>query len=302
MALGNYGIKRPADVSPADVEIVMIYTPSRDNTDTPVVKKLDASALLTPYMHNADTGGNSGTEILGGMYNLKLPANEFNEKGIYSLYLRPAEIRVKISDCGVLSSLPNVKGIVLDINNVPPEFKRKFVNQGLVGYRIEYLTDTGVKMPNFYRIITSSFLCEAVTQNLTNSSQKAIRYRYTEAGSLIFCTVSPSTAASNKPTAVPFIGNPNQNIIMTNTDFNPLMIDVEMVDYDTESLAISMFGNQTKSIEDGIYTLYDLSGQDNIYKQYNLYEIRDQYGQPLYEVRQNRGLNIDFDKAFNNIV
>ena len=43
MALGTYGIKRPADISPADVEIVMIYTPSRDNTDTPVVKKLDAN-------------------------------------------------------------------------------------------------------------------------------------------------------------------------------------------------------------------------------------------------------------------
>ena len=61
MALGTYGIKRPADVSPADVEIVMIYTPSRDNTDTPVVKKLDANALLTPYMHNADTGSSYGT-------------------------------------------------------------------------------------------------------------------------------------------------------------------------------------------------------------------------------------------------
>ena len=64
---------------------------------------------------------------------------------------------MKISDCGVLSSLPNVKGIVLDVNNVPPEFKRKFVNQGLVGFRIEYLTDSGTKMPNFYRIILHLF-------------------------------------------------------------------------------------------------------------------------------------------------
>ena len=37
------------------------------------------------------------------------------------------------------------------------------------------------------------------------------------------------------------------------------------------------------------------------YKQYNLYETRDQFGQPLYEVRQDRGNNIDFTKAFNNI-
>ena len=31
---------------------------------------------------------------------------------------------------------------------------------------------------------------------------------------LIFCTLSPSTAPSNKPNAVPYIGQPNQNIIM----------------------------------------------------------------------------------------
>ena len=37
------------------------------------------------------------------------------------------------------------------------------------------------------------------------------------------------------------------------------------------------------------------------HKQYNLFETRDQFGQPLYEVRQDRGNNIDFTKAFNNI-
>jgi hypothetical protein len=52
-------------------------------------------------------------------------------------------------------------------------------------------------------------------------------------------------------------------------------------------------------MDDGIYTIYD-SG-NNIYKQYNLYEIRDQFNNLLYEVRQDRGNNIDFSKAFNNI-
>jgi hypothetical protein len=72
MALGTYGITRPADMSPEDVEIIMIYTPTRDYTATPVIKKLDATQLLTPYFNNTNTGGNTN-EILGGMYNLRLP-------------------------------------------------------------------------------------------------------------------------------------------------------------------------------------------------------------------------------------
>jgi hypothetical protein len=65
-------------------------------------------------------------------------------------------------------------------------------------------------------------------------------------------------------------------------------------------LAIALYGNQTKSIEDGIYTLYDTAG--NIYKQYNLFEVRDTFNELLYEVRQDRGLNIDFSKNFTNII
>ena len=97
MALGTYGITRPADMSPEDVEIIMHYTPSRDVTEDFVLKKLDAASILTPYFHNNDTGGNTN-EILGGMYNLRLPSNEFNQTGIYTLYVRPAEIRTTITD------------------------------------------------------------------------------------------------------------------------------------------------------------------------------------------------------------
>jgi hypothetical protein len=73
-----------------------------------------------------------------------------------------------------------------------------------------------------------------------------------------------------------------------------------MVEYDIQSLAIALYGNQTKSIDDGVYTIYD--SDNNIYKQYNLYEIRDQFNNLLYEVRQDRGTNIDFSKNFTNIV
>jgi len=300
MALGTYGIVRPSDVSPDDVDIILHYTESRDVTDNFLLKKLNARNILTPYFHNSNTGGNANIEILGGLYNLKLPASEFNKKGIYTLYIKPAEIRTTISDCGVLSALPNVKGIIIDINQVPSQFRNKFTNQGLVGFRVEYLNQDGTKIPNFYRIITSSFFCEPIVQNLTNTSQKSVRYRYiNDASNLIFCTLTPSSAPTNKPNAIPYIGQPNQNIIITNTFFNPITLDIEIAEHDFSTIAIALYGNQTKSMDDGIYTLYDTN--NNIYKQYNLYEIRDQFNELLYEVRQDRGNNIDFSKNFTNI-
>ena len=300
MATGTYGTIRPADVSPEDVQIIMNYTPSRDVTDNFVLTQLDATSILRPYFNNAATGGNTN-EILGGLYNLRLPAETFTQLGIYTLYIRPAEIRTTITDCGVLSALPNVKGIVIDLSNVPSQYANKFIAQGLVGYRVEYLNADGSKIPNFFRVVTSNFYCEPIIQNLTNTQQKAVRYRYTEGQTnLVFCTLSPSSSPTNKPSATPYIGQPNQNIIITNTFFNPITTEIEIVDQDISTLAIALYGNQTKSIEDGIYTIYD--SNNNIYRQYNLYEIRNQFNELLYEVRQNRGNDIDFSKNFNTII
>ena len=300
MAIGSYGTIRPSDVSPQDVEIIMNYTATRDVTDSFVLTKLDTQTILRPYFNNSETGGNAGVEVLGGLYNLTLPANQFNALGIYTLYLRPVQIRTTITDCGVLSALPNVKGIVINLADVPTQYINKFVSQGLVGFRIEYLNPDGSKIPNFFRVVTSCFFCEPVVTNEVNTSQKAIRYRYVDGNSnLLFLTLSPSSSPTNKPNATPFIGQPDQDIIITNTFFNPVTIEIEMVEYDISSLAIALYGNQTKSIDDGIYTIYD--SQNNIYKQYNLYEIRDQFNALLYEVRQSRGNNIDFSKNFTSI-
>ena len=300
MAIGSYGTIRPSDVSPADVEIIMNYTPTRDVTDQFVLTKLNAQTILRPYFANTETGGTPGVEVLGGLYNLTLPANQFNALGIYTLYIRPAEIRTVITDCGVLSALPNVKGIVIDVTDVPTQYQNKFVQQGLVGFRVEYLNPDGSRIPNFFRVVTSSFFCEPVVTNEVNTTQKAIRYRYVEGDSnLIFLTLSPSSSPTNKPNSTPYIGQPDQDIVITNTFFNPVSIEIEMVEYDISSLAIALYGNQTKSIDDGIYTIYDAN--NNIYRQYNLYEIRDQFNALLYEVRQSRGNNIDFSKNFTNI-
>lgn len=300
MAIGSYGTIRPSDVSPEDVEILMVYTPSRDVTNDFVLTRLDAPTILRPYFNNTQTGGNSGVEVLGGLYNLTLPAGQFNALGFYTLYIRPAQIRTLITDCGVLSALPNVKGIVIDLANVPTQFQNNFVQQGLVGFRVEYLNPDGSKIPNFFRVVTSSFFCEPVVTNEVNTTQKAIRYRYVQGTSnLLFLTLSPSSSPTNNPNSTPYIGQPDQEIIISNTFFNPVTVEIEMVEYDISSLAIALYGNQTKSIDDGIYTIYD--AENNIYRQYNLYEIRDQFNALLYEVRQSRGTNIDFSKNFASI-
>ena len=250
--------------------------------------------------HNENTGGVANKEILGGLYNLKLQAGQFSELGIYTLHLRPKQVRTTIMDCGVLASLPSVRGLVIDIGNVPTDDQGKFTPQGLVGYRIEYINKTNYqKVPNFYRLVTSSFYCVPTTANLSNSTDKAIRYQYTDSQSnFIFLTVTPSSSPSSRPNVVPFIGEPGQSINLTNTFFNPTTVEIEMVEHDASTLAHALYGDQTKAIAPGIYTIYDKD--KNIYKQYNLYEIKDQFNETLYEVREER-TSVDETLNLDNI-
>jgi hypothetical protein len=139
MAVGSYGIVRPADVSPDDVEILYHYAADRVATTGVTLKKLTSNQVLTPILHTGTTTTDTaavGTEILGGLYNLQLNATDFSELGIYTLYIRPKQLRTTVMDCGVLASLPSVRGVVVDLSNVPSADRNKFTPQGLVGYRI----------------------------------------------------------------------------------------------------------------------------------------------------------------------
>jgi hypothetical protein len=111
-------------------------------------------------------------------------------------------------------------------------------------------------------------------------------------------TVTPSSSPSSRPNVVPYIGAPGQSIIISNTFFNPTTVEVEMVEHDSSTLANALYGNQTKAITPGIYTIYDKD--NNIYKQFNLYEIKDQFNDTLYEVREERD-NIDETLNLDNI-
>ena len=297
MATGNYGTIRPADVSAQDIEIFYSFTPNRESVTEVDLQPLDPAQVLVPASNPDNVN-----EIFGGLYTLKLPTSVFGTKGFYSIIIRPKQIRVKIQDCAVLIDNQDVKGIVFDMNQIPLELQNRFENGNLVGYRVEYLKEqsgTGQdKIQNLFRIITSNNRALPITQNQGNSNASQA-YTFNDNSTTIFCTVTPASAPSFKPNATPFIGNPQQDVIITNTFFNPVMMEIEMVEYDEETLAYALFSNQTKSLEDGIYTIYNFGNE--IYKQYNLYEVKDQFsGKPLFEVREQK-FTIDPTKDFDDI-
>ena len=148
MAVGSYGIIRPADVSPEDVEIYYHYVSGRTSDATATLKRLSPSDVLTPVFHNSDTTDDTAApdvEILGGMYNLKLAAGDFSELGIYTLHIRPKQIRTTITDCGILASLPSVRGLVIDLSNVPAADRNKFTPQGLLDGADDGVTVKNIK-------------------------------------------------------------------------------------------------------------------------------------------------------------
>jgi hypothetical protein len=116
MATGTFGNIRPADINIAtDVEAYYTYIADRTVAPT-VVTPLNPSQILFKLDHPTQTN-----RILGGLYNLRLPTNVFNQLGIYTVYIRPKEVKLRILDCGVLAAKPDIKGIIIDLNTVPPE-------------------------------------------------------------------------------------------------------------------------------------------------------------------------------------
>lgn len=295
MPTGNFGIIRPSDFDVADCEIFYSYAKSRYEKNTEL--KTLATSNLTRLLNPGDT-----SRALGGLYDLRLPTAEFNQIGIYNVYIRPKEIKTKIADCGVLAVNPGIRGIVIRLDDIAQEDRLKFENNQLVGYRVEYLNDNqnfNKKTPNLFRIITSNFRVEPVSENLNSASQKAIKYRLNDNSSLVFCTLSPSTEFSIKANAFPFIGNPNQEILLYNTFFDPTHIEVDMAEYDLNSLANGIFGSQLKNVDEGVRTYFDKDG--NIVKQYLEYVIKDETtGNTLYEVKKQK-TDIDFTEDINSI-
>lgn len=262
MANGTYGIRKPAQVSAADLEIFYHYRPTRGSEAPGFAewKALNAESVFSPCEAKDGTGAVSE---LSGMYNLRLPLEEFGKKGIYTIYIKPKEVKATIYDVSTLTgNYTSVRGIVFDtrkINGINTD------NGSLVGYRVEYLDDNGAKSSD-YRIITSNNKCEPVSQNVNGSAmQKAVRYRFHDSSSLTFCTLTPSTAMSFKTSALPYIGTTGQEVRLINTKFNPVMLEIEMVSHDADTISTMLEGSQLRNLDNGIITTFDEDG--NIYHQ-----------------------------------
>lgn len=276
MANGTYGVKKPAYITADDVEIFYYYRPNRnsESPDFQAFKTLDPSEVF----NGCEVETTSGSEILPGMYDLKLPVEEFGKKGIYTIYIKPKEIDAVIADVSTLTgNFSNIRGIVI-------ENKNGWANGDLVGWRVEYFKD-GTRLED-YRIITSNNLCEPVSQNMTTVTQKSVRYRFNNSSNLMFCTLTPTAAMSFNQTNLPSLGLTGQEIRLVNTKFNPVALEIEMVDHDEEGIATMLEGDQVRDLNHGIITTFDSDG--NIYHQARYGNITN----------VTEGMNSDFKIAY----
>ena len=173
-----------------------------------------------------------------------------------------------------------------------------FDNDNLVGYRVEYFENdgSGQKRQEYFRLVTSASFCDPVSQNLTSSNSSANGYRYNANGSLSFLTVTPSTSPSFRANALPYIGVPNQKIVIKNTKFDRVCLEIEMADHDFETVSYMLEGEQLRNLENGRVSTYNFDGE--IYKQFEYSTVKDNYNKKsVAEIKLDKAGNID--RTFN---
>lgn len=284
MTNGTYGTVKPANITADDCDIFYFYRPTRssESNDFKTFKQLDRS-LIVPS--KAESG--TSAVVLPGMFDLRLPVDKFGDEGFYTVYIKPREIQGNIVDVSTLAAYPNIRGIVLSKKNFD------FSDGDLVGYRVEYFDDSNNRQ-DIYRIITSNNACEPVAQNLNDSSQKGIRYRFNDSGNLIFCTVSPDTSMSFKSSSTPYIGETNKAISLINTKFTPIMLEIHMVSHDIETVSTMLEGAQIRNLDTGIITTFDKNG--GIYHQAAYGNITNTSDGTHHDFKIPSDTNINYDE------
>ena len=290
---GVYGTVKPAYLSEYninnDIEILYSYVATRGEEPSGFTRVAQEDTLS--WIYPVRIGDTTDGEIVPGAFNLHLPANIFATKGIYTIYIRPREIRTNIIDVGVLSEFPDVRGIV--IKTFTDEYSNLNTNGALTGYRVEFFGLNNTERAEDFSIITSSNKAGTIIQNVLSTNQKAVRYRFDDASNLIFCTVSPSTSPSYNANTLPYIGRSGEYIRLSNTKFEPLMVEVEMVDHDVDTISMMLEGTQVRNLDNGLITTYTPDGE--IYKQSEYMQIKTELGKPLYDIKLNKDTIIPQD-------
>ena len=304
MSIGVYGTNIPIHIDSNKlsslVDISYCYNESRayDSLSSSKFTSLPSSVLAN-CTREVESDSNLG-EIVDGMYTLQLPLSDFNKKGFYTVYIKPKEYAINITDVGCLSAYSDVRGIILDTNAISDKniMDMARTNNGLVGFRIVFLDENGVR-EDYYRIVTSNNKCEPVIQAPNSSSDKTYTYRYDDSSSLTFLTVSPSSAPTFKSNATPYIGKPTQRILLVNTLFEPIQLDIEMVTHDADTISNMLEGSQLRDLDNGLVTTYN--EKNEIYAQSEHYTLKENAsGNPVYEVKKNKTDSIDFSQTIDD--
>lgn len=287
MSLGIYGQKTLADVTADDVDVLYSYSQTRE----------ELGVIDLQPMYNSVTDGDL-KKMLGadGLYKLRLPADIFNRIGFFSVLIKPKTFETTIVDCTyIVTSDENQieiskKGIVIPT--------LQFQKPGdLIGYKIEYFDKNNVKIKNFHKIITSSDLVSVSTNNTTVQGG-AVTYTLDENGTNLFLTVTPDEGSIITNNNKVDIGGKSQNILLSNTFFDPLFIEIEMTDQSIKTLSYALYGNNTRDLETGIFSIFDENNE--LYRQFNLYTQKKQFEEGNIDIKEQR-TSISLDQDFAKI-
>ena len=287
MAVGIYGTKKLASVDFNDVDILYAYSASRE-----VVGDLQFQPMYGSITEN-ELRKLAGSD---GAYKLRLPATIFNRLGFYTVILKPKTFQTQIVDCSVVVTNTDTeiqiskKGIIIP--------KLNFQDTGsLIGYRIEYIDENGIKIKNFHRIITSSDLV-SVSVNTQNNQPNNTTYVLDPNGTNLFLTVSPDESSLISNQQQPSLGSAGQQILISNTFFDPVMMEIEMVDQNIRTLGRILTGNSIRDNLTGRLSYFDEQG--NLWKQYLMTTRKNQFGTGEIDIKRELS-DIDFNQTFNDI-
>ena len=287
MAVGIFGNKKLADADYNDTDIFYAYSPNRESLgDTQFVP-----------LFNSITS-NEFRKMLGsdGGYKLRLPASVFNKLGFYLVLIKPKSFETTIVDCSYIITSTDEeiqiskKGIVIP--------KLQFQGTGsLVGYQLEYFDDNGSKIKNFHRIITGSEPV-SLSSNSSSSNPSSTSYFLDSNGTQLFLNLTPDEVSLITNEQKADLGKGGQKIIISNTFFDPVMMEIEMVDQNIKTLSYGVFGNSTRDLSNGVFSIFDEN--NNLYKQYSLLTIKSQFSNANVDVKQER-TNINLNQNFFNL-
>ena len=198
----------------------------------------------------------------------------------------------------MLADYPEIRGVVINkgaVNGVTD----------LTGYRIEYFdasVEPAIRTDRAF-IITSCNFCKPIWVSVSDSVNMPKRYQYTDSSSnLLFCTLTPCSYGDYSPNVAPNIGTgveEKDKVAVINTKFSPVMIEIEMVEHDAETITTMLEGDTIMDHDNAIMTHYN--DNKEIYQQYDFYEQKNSLGEPLYTVKRKRE-NIESSEDYDNII